>query len=565
MGLFKRSKKKAAEKAKKQIIEAYNQMQEDIKKGLKATDAREPTKPVAAKTLPLSSLIQRGVKIQKPEYNMNKVTAYYESEGTFTTIVDKFVEKIFQNGYSITGENPTTLKYVKRRLRDIAYATGISTREVLKSLTMNVVLYSNGFLNRYRNKDKSTGKSYKKFPTDNKPLEPIAGLFVEDTTSMYAKLSKSGRLTGWYFNPKASAYGNIEREDNSFGGFFTYLTAMREGFNLATSKDTIAFTKDEIMHVTLNKRPGYVFAMPIVHPVYADIDTYRMTEENVELLVYQYSHPILHGKAGNDKYHGEPQDVAKLKTEIERLESNGGLVTDERTEVKLIGIEGNVIDTDKILNHFKMRCIGGLRGSPIMVGETSSANRGTATTLSDETISTATEIQKVIEDSFNKVLFELLLESGLTYDKINDENIVKLEFAPVDLSKKIAFEEHLIQLWHANIITFEEFRQAIGRKPDVDENRLFFNVVQIALAEVEAKASSMYSNNQANNKANNKTQPSNQHGKKQGPSRPVNDKVKARIKDKTGNITGTVEMKLANFIHHKTSMPEGVTLEIIED
>jgi SPP1 gp7 family putative phage head morphogenesis protein len=58
-----------------------------------------------------------------------------------------------------------------------------------------------------------------------------------------------------------------------------------------------------------------------------------------------------------------------------------------------------------------------------------------------------------------------LLESTFGDDVLNDENMVHLVFAEIDLLNKIDMENHAVELFKANGLTYSEFRSSLSKEP----------------------------------------------------------------------------------------------------
>jgi hypothetical protein len=94
------------------------------------------------------------------------------------------------------------------------------------------------------------------------------------------------------------------------------------------------------------------------------------------------------------------------------------------------------------------------------------ANRATAQTLSRQLVDSVKDIQDALEAQWNhQVIQELLLESTFGEDVLEEENIVHLNFAEIDIQNKIEQEDHALKLWGENAITWDELRSITNREP----------------------------------------------------------------------------------------------------
>jgi hypothetical protein len=158
----------------------------------------------------------------------------------------------------------------------------------------------------------------------------------------------------------------------------------------------------------------------------------------------------------------------------------------------MIGAEGVALDLSPYLEHVERRVLGGIRLSEIDLGRGGSANRNTAQTITQTLIDACTEIQRVVEDALNwKLFFFLLQEGGFNVRGDNlDEDMVYLDFPPIDTEEKRAKENHEMALYHGGLTDSDEARLRIGMdpiKPEQDQ-RMFLVRHEIALIEAKADA-----------------------------------------------------------------------------
>lgn len=95
-------------------------------------------------------------------------------------------------------------------------------------------------------------------------------------------------------------------------------------------------------------------------------------------------------------------------------------------------------------------------------------------------------------------------------------------FHEIEFDAKIKRENHVVQLFMQNTITFEEMRQLLGKDITVDESRLYGNMFSAA-------TSTSADSEGAANQGNNKDQPENQHGKQTSPGKPKTSETKIRV------------------------------------
>ena len=131
-----------------------------------------------------------------------------------------------------------------------------------------------------------------------------------------------------------------------------------------------------------------------------------------------------------------------------------------------IGAEGRAIRAEGYLTHFKKRVFAGLGVSQIDVGDGDTTNRATANTLSRSLIDAVKDVQDELEAQWDhEVVAELLEESTFGETVLDEENLVHLRFAEIDIQNKMEQEAHALQLFEKNAITYDELRAEVAREP----------------------------------------------------------------------------------------------------
>jgi hypothetical protein len=90
----------------------------------------------------------------------------------------------------------------------------------------------------------------------------------------------------------------------------------------------------------------------------------------------------------------------------------------------------------------------------------------TAQTLSRALIDSVKAIQDDLEAQWDhEVASELLLESTFGDDVLEDEKMVHLQFAEIDIQSKLEQEAHAAEMFKANGLIYDEFRAELSREP----------------------------------------------------------------------------------------------------
>ncbi|MCW4027317.1 MAG: hypothetical protein NWE76_07545, partial [Candidatus Bathyarchaeota archaeon] len=323
------------------------------------------------------------------------------------------------------------------RLEQIATATKIPTRQLLRRLGSNLVRQSNAFLIKVRDVDKSGGQ-IRRVPGSKKVLKPVAGYFIPPPETMQFE-SANDRLLSWR-------------------------QRMPDG-------NKVPYKLDNVVHIYHDRKEGFVFGTPITAPVMDDIRALRKIEENIEMLVYQHLFPLFQYKVGTkEEPAGIDEDgrleVDVVRSEIRYMPSEGGIVTPHRHEIQVVGAEGNALRADGYLEHFKKRVFSGMGVSAVDMGEGETANRATADNMSRNLIDSVKDYQQVMESFINEfVIKELLLESTFGPEVLDEEMRCWMKFKEIDIDAQIKKEAHAADQFAKDVVNWSEARIMIGKEP----------------------------------------------------------------------------------------------------
>jgi hypothetical protein len=213
------------------------------------------------------------------------------------------------------------------------------------------------------------------------------------------------------------------------------------------------------------------------------------------------------------------------------------------------------------MDYFEARVLGGLSLSPLDLGRGDTANKGTATSVSQNLEDSAKDYQSAISAILTQsLIIPLLLEGGFD---VNLDNMAYFSFPLVNAEEERAQQNQGLQMLLGNAITVEEFRREyLNMPPMTDEDKLdtireYTLQGQIKLAKVAAKAKAGESSPATPSKGvtssvANKARPANQFG----------SKIKSRFKK--NDLMSGIEVHLDNL--KKSILAISVSSEIsIED
>lgn len=476
-------------------------------------------------------------------YNMSDMYVAYRGEGLVKFSTDKHTEAMIRNGYYIASKNSTVVKYLNQRFTEIEIVSRTPFSEFIRDFGVSTCLYGNGYIVKHRQLNASSGRRYTRW--DGKKLNPIASLYMEDSRKMLLGEGPAGKMRyvrlpvdvstvrhntlnpALFDMTKAQLYGDkIALYSGRYSLQFSKVLSKIFNYSYKRDREYLVYDDEEISHVRYHHIPGEKISMPPFWPVLNDIDTLRRIEENIELLVFSAGHPILHGTIGDNIKPGSAEEVARLTTKLSDMESNGFIVTDNRSMLKYIGAEGEALRIDAYLQYFHRRVLTGLWLSEVAIGIGDTSNRATSYILDKISQEKVLELQSIFSCAMKYIMIEMLMEAGANIAWIlKPENLPSFVFNPVDIEGKIAKESHVLNMWQANMLSEDEMRIDIGREKMTPKERqsTYVNTVSIPLKEAGPSDGIDAGKSASNKTKQQKTQPTNQYGTKKVPSPAKND------------------------------------------
>lgn len=470
---------------------------------------------------------------QPGEYDLAEIGRAADTDSYLARSFKKKVGLLMKEGFRFIGKNPATIRYVKTRLAQIERATMYPFQLLMKEIASDLVKYSNAYIVKVRNKKASGGRIRQAGGIGT--LNPIAGYFRVPPETVYFKRDFQGQV--------------IEYQQK----ILTPITSPKTG-------RWPRWKPQDIIHIYHDRKGGFSVGTPDTTPVLDDVRVLRRMEEDVELLVYQHLFPLYHYMVGSESYPAQvfedgSTEVDHIQTQVEDMPAEGCIVTPERHNIEAIGAQGKALKADPFLKHFKERVWAGLAMSSVDFGEGSTANRNTADALSQALIDCVKDFQGVLQIFFDFfVLGELLLESTFTFDVLQDEHRVSLQFNEIDIEQKIKRDSNAVNLYQGHVMTETEARKELGEEPLLDDQRgeMFFEMIEKPRLIIQAldepftpeakealaantapsaplspavtspkpgRSAKSEGKSRGGKAAANKVQPENQHGKKTGPEK----------------------------------------------
>lgn len=280
------------------------------------------------------------------EYDLAEVGRIEDTDSYVRQSFDKKVALMFKEGWDIVGPNRRVIKYIKTRFAQIAKASGIPTKQLLREVGSGMIRKSNTFIIKAR-KTEASGGAVRRVPGERKLLKPVAAYFIAPAETMEYE-SSGNKITKWR---QRMPDGEIKE-----------------------------YSPKDVIHFYFDRKEGFVFGTPSIVPVVDDIRALRKIEENIELLIYQHLFPLFQYIVGTPEApagmtEAGEYEIDVIKREIQYMPTEGGIVLPERHRIEAIGAEGRALRAEGYLEHFKKRVFAGLGISAVDVGEGETANR----------------------------------------------------------------------------------------------------------------------------------------------------------------------------------------------
>jgi hypothetical protein len=285
---------------------------------------------------------------------------------------------------------------------------------------------------------------------------PIVGLFPVSPVTMQAKLDEDGRVIEW----QQVIRGMVKRRWKPYN----------------------------VIHLKKNSPRGTLYGISHLVPVLEDVRILRQLEQNVVLLIYRNLNPLIHAQVAMpttgvpivSSRVGQPR-IDYISRLLEEMSPSGTVVTDADVSITVHGSESQALRADPYLDFFRERVFSGLAVSDTAMGRGASTTRSTAEQLAADMHDTARGWQSFVSDALKwTIFFEFLYE--LNFDPLNyEDDFVDLEWGEVDIDTKIKKETHVTQLFLQNVISEDEAREALGRKPlkDLERKTTYVHLVTI--------------------------------------------------------------------------------------
>lgn len=423
MGLFNIGKKKK---------------QENFSRTPKVTAINKNTykKLMVKATSLLSGKGGRGDNLQPPEYDLDEIKRACESDSYIKMSLMKYSYMLFKAGYKLESENEAASDYVKTRLNIMGFATNKPVDILLQECGDDLIKFSNAIIVKSRVKTVVPGIKAVGFFKD----QPVGGYFRVDPSTISIDRDENGNIKKYV--------QNIDGEEKKF--------------------DPV-----DVIHIYLDREAGNSFGTPRVIAALEDVKLLRRVEGNVATMIYRFSMPLFQWIIGLPQpgYQATNKEIDEAKAEIDNMALDGTIITNEKTQIKVVGAEGSALNAEGYLKYFEQRVFSALGVSEAQMGR--GGAKQDADSMESQAHDTVKHIQRTMSIFLQEFLInELLLEGGFN-PITNEDDKVKFVFNEINIDTKIKVENHEMAKFQSNMITFEEMRRTLGKKEDASIEDLY--------------------------------------------------------------------------------------------
>ena len=385
----------------------------------------------------ISAYAQRREWFHRPEYNLQEIRDAVEADSYVKISLSKTSYLIYKAGWKFKSENQKAIDYLEQRFKVMSYCTGVPMDILMQGVADDLVVYSNAFLLKSR-------------------VERIPGVKAKPITEDGMVIGGYTRIDPCSIRIKRDKHGNVLKYEQGFGS------------------NKKQFKPEDVVHLYLDKSANNAFGTPRIIAALDDVKLLRKIEGNVTALIYRFAMPLYQWKIGIPEvgFQGTDEEIAKAKYEIESGSLDGVFITNEKTEIKAIGAEGNAMNMQPYLAYFENRVFSALGVSAAQMGR--GGAKQDADSMEQQVHDTVKYIQRMMADFIeNKILIELLLEGG--FNPFEEDNYVDYVFEEISLETKIKKENHEINKYQSNVTTYPEARRRMGLKDESDDDEQLFN------------------------------------------------------------------------------------------
>lgn len=378
-----------------------------------------------------------------PEYDLEEIKNASEADSYIKMALMKYSYMLFKAGYALRSENEKASDYIKQRFNVMSFATGQPIDILFQECGDDLIKYSNTILVKARVQQVMPGLKATGFFKNN----PVGGYFRVDPS---------------HITVEKDSNGNIVRYVQTVNG------------------EQKKYDKVDVVHIYLDKQAGNNFGTPRIVAALEDVKLLRRIEGNIVSMIYRFAMPLFQWIIGKPQagFQATNKEIEEAKREIDNMSLDGTVITNEKTEIKVVGAEGNALNAEGYLKYFEQRVFSALGVSEAQMGR--GGAKQDADSMESQAHDTVKHIQRTMSIFIEEfIINELLLEGGFN-PILNEEDKVKFVFHEINIDTKIKVENHEMAKFQSNMVTFEEMRRTLGKKEKVKDADLYKFRIEVA-------------------------------------------------------------------------------------
>lgn len=408
------------------------------------------------------------VNFEPAPYDLNRIIMALDTDSYLKQGFNKYKELLWKEGYTLVSENPQAVEYLNMRIQFMELSMKRSFQSFLVDVADQLIKFGNAFIVKVR------GDLNPFFPGQTlhgiNASNPVVGyeLLPAETVEI---------MRDWHNKP-------LKYRQNIWGANgYNAPSGFGRG-NQGQDKLLPTWNPTEVIHFVVDQKPGRLFGTPFIVSALDDVIALRQVEEDAQNLVHRELFPLYKYMVGTEDHPAEPDEIQRAAEELAGLRNEGGLVLPDRHDVEVIGSEGSSLDISTYLAHFKERVAIGIGMTKKILGMEDKAGGA------DETVDSALYdkikfYQRYFADVMRLGIFnELLLEGDFDpfAPKGGKLDTTYFIFHEIDVDTQVKKENHIVQKWISDLMTWEETRIALKQPLDADRQELYTSITNNELA-----------------------------------------------------------------------------------
>ncbi len=382
---------------------------------------------------------------EESPYDFDQIIAAIDTDSYVKQAFMKYQDLFWKSGWTIVSENPDAVNYLHQRIDLMEEIMGQPFNEFLLDVVDQLVKFGNVFI----------AKAYGN-------LDP------------FFRIGNEKNVIGYYIIPTQNVRILRDRHNKPVA----YRQDLEDHAAYSKNNKAPEWDASEVIHLSLDKKPGHAFGTPFVTAALDDVIALRQLEQDIQNLAHRELFPVYLYTVGTEGMPSTPEELIAAQSELENMRVEGGLIVPERHSVSVIGAESTSLDISDYLSHFKERVAIGLGVFPHHLGmATQGTNRSATDRLDTALYDRIKKLQGIVEHRIRLTIFNALLREGgfrpitsPSFDGVSDRCYMK--FNEIDIDTQVKSENHTVNKFNSNVIDLDEARMELGMSDPIDMNKI---------------------------------------------------------------------------------------------